>query len=56
VSAPQPDEPPKVALLILRDEGVDWNDARAGESPYSELGGAIEVRLTSAFPRPDRPK
>ena len=22
---------PKVALLILRDEGVDWNDARAKE-------------------------
>jgi hypothetical protein len=123
VSAPRADEPPKVALLILRDEGVDWNDARAkelfarfvewtdelsargvlhgveglmrqgktvrrkgaalvvdgpyaegreavlgfvavrvadldeacriaGESPYSELGGAIEVRMTSAFPRP----
>jgi hypothetical protein len=127
VSAPRPGEPPKVALLILRDEGVDWNDARAqelftrfvewtdklsergllhgveglmrqgktvrrkgaalvvdgpyaegreavlgfvavrvedldaacriaGESPYSELGGAIEVRMTSAFPRPAKSK
>jgi hypothetical protein len=123
VSAPGTQEQPKVALLILRDEGVDWSDARAqamfarfvewteelsargvlhgveglmrtgktvrrkgaslvvdgpyaegreavlgfvavrvadldeacriaGESPYSELGGAIEVRLTSAFPKP----
>jgi hypothetical protein len=114
---------PKVALLILRDEGVDWNDARAqamfarfvewteelsargvlhsveglmregktvrkkgaalvvdgpyaegreavlgfvavrvtdldeacriaAESPYAAIGGAIEVRLVSAFPRP----
>jgi hypothetical protein len=24
-------EQPKVALLILRDEGIDWNDARAKE-------------------------
>ena len=123
MSAPRPGEPPKVALLILRDEGVDWNDARAqelftrfvewtdklsergllhgveglmrqgktvrrkgaalvvdgpyaegreavlgfvavrvadldeacriaSESPYSALGGAIEVRMVSAFPRP----
>jgi hypothetical protein len=123
VSTPPAGDPPKVALLILRDEGVDWNDARAqamfarfvewteqlsargvlhgveglmragktvrrrgsslvvdgpyaegreavlgfvavrvadldeacriaGESPYAELGGAIEVRLTSAFPKP----
>jgi hypothetical protein len=123
VSAAHTDDQPKVALLILRDEGVDWNDARAkelfarfvewtdelsargvlhgveglmrqgktvrrkgaalvvdgpyaegreavlgfvvvrvadldeacriaGESPYSALGGAIEVRMSSAFPRP----
>ena len=127
MSAPGEHGNRKVAMLILRDEGIDWNDARAqalfarfvewtaelsargvlhgveglmregktvrkkgaalvvdgpyaegreavlgfvavrvadldeacriaGESPYSELGGAIEVRLTSAFPRPDRPK
>jgi hypothetical protein len=124
VSAP---EPPKVALLILRDEGVDWNDAKAqemfaqfvewtaelstrgllhgvegltragktvrkkgsalvvdgpyaegreavlgfvavrvadldegcriaGESPYAALGGAIEVRMVSAFPKPEKSK
>ncbi len=29
MSAPCAPEQPKVALLILRDEGVDWNDARA---------------------------
>lgn len=116
-----------VALLILRDEGVDWNDARAqamfaqfvdwtaalsargalhsveglmregktvrkrgaalvidgpyaegreavlgfvavrvadldeacriaGESPYAALGGAIEVRMISAFPKPAQSK
>jgi hypothetical protein len=127
VSAPRPDEQPKVALLLLRDEGVDWNDVRAqglfarfvewtdelsargvlhgveglmrqgktvrrkgatlvvdgpyaegreavlgfvavrvadldeacriaGESPYSELGGAIEVRMISAFPKPAQSK
>jgi hypothetical protein len=113
----------KVALLILRDEGIDWNDAAAkamfakfvewtaelaargvlqgvegltregrtvrrrgagllvdgpfaegreavlgfvavraadldeacrlaSESPFADLGGAIEVRMTSAFPKP----
>lgn len=113
---------PKVAMLILRDEGVDWNDARAqamfeqfvdwttelskrgvlhavegltregktvrrrgaalvvdgpyaegreavlgfvavrvadleeacriaAESPYAVFGGAIEVRMASAFPK-----
>jgi hypothetical protein len=123
VSAPGAHDPPKVALLILRDEGIDWNDARAqalfaqfvewtaelsargmlhgveglmrggktvrkkgaalvvdgpyaegheavlgfvavrvadldeacriaGESPYAALGGAIEVRMSSEFPRP----
>ena len=123
MSAPGTQEQPKVALLILRDEGIDWNDARAqalfarfvewtaelsargvlhgveglmregktvrkkgaalvvdgpyaegreavlgfvavrvadldeacriaSESPYSALGGAIEVRMVSAFPRP----
>jgi hypothetical protein len=123
VSAVNASDPPKVALLILRDEGVDWSDARAqamfeqfvawtaelaargvlhgvegltragrtvrrrgaslvidgpyaegreavlgfvavrvadldeacrlaGDSPYALLGGAIEVRMTSAFPKP----
>jgi hypothetical protein len=127
VSAPGAHEPPKVALLILRDEGIDWNDARAqamfarfvewtaelsargvlhgveglmrggrtvrkkdaalvvdgpyaegreavlgfvavlvadldeacriaGESPYGALGGAIEVRMVSAFPKPGQSK
>jgi hypothetical protein len=120
-----PHEQPKVAMLILRDEGVDWSDARAqamfarfvewtaelaargvllsaeglmregktvrrkgaalvvdgpyaegreavlgfvavrvadldeacriaGESPYAAFGGAIEVRLLSAFPKPTK--
>jgi len=118
---------PKVALLVLRDEGVDWNDARAkamfddfvkwtaelssrgvlhgvegltregktvrkkgatlvvdgpyaegreavlgfvavrvsdldeacriaAESPYAIFGGAIEVRMASAFPKPVQSK
>jgi hypothetical protein len=118
-------EPQKVALLLLRDEGIDWSDARAkamferfvewtdqlsargalqgveglmrggktvrsrgagllvdgpyaegreavlgfvairvadldeacriaSESPYAAFGGAIEVRMTSAFRRPTR--
>jgi hypothetical protein len=123
VSAPVAGTPEKVALLILRDDGIDWNDGRAqamfsrfiewtnelaargvlhgveglmrdgktvrrkgaalvvdgpyaegreavlgfvalrvadleeacriaGESPYATIGGAIEVRMTSAFPKP----
>ena len=117
----------KVAMLLLRDEGIDWNDARAqalfarfvewtaelsargvlhgveglmrqgktvrrkgaalvvdgpyaegreavlgfvavrvadldeacriaGESPYVAPGGAIEVRMSSAFPKPAQSK
>jgi hypothetical protein len=127
VSAPEAHDPRKVALLILRDEGVDWNDARAqamyarfvewtaelsargvlhdvegltregktvrrkgsalvvdgpyaegreavlgfvairavdldeacriaGESPYAAYGGAIEVRMVAAFPKPAQSK
>jgi hypothetical protein len=123
VSAPREQDRPKVAMLILRDEGIDWNDAGAkamfarfvewteelsargvlhgvegltregktvrrrgaglvvdgpyaegreavlgfvavrvadldeacriaGESPYAAIGGAIEVRMSSAFPKP----
>jgi hypothetical protein len=115
----------KVAMLLLRDEGIDWNDARAqalfdqfvawtaelaargvfhgveglmrggktvrkkgaalvvdgpyaegreavlgfvtvcvadldeacriaGESPFAALGGAIEVRMLSEFPKPSK--
>ncbi|HEV8551156.1 MAG TPA: YciI family protein [Polyangiaceae bacterium] len=122
MSAPAAPQPPNVALLILRDEGIDWSDERAkamlerfvewtaelsargvlhgveglmrqgktvrhrggtlvvdgpyvegreavlgfvavrvadldeacrlaAESPYTALGGAIEVRMTSAFPK-----
>jgi hypothetical protein len=127
VSAPREHDKPKVAMLILRDEGIDWNAARAqamfarfvewtaelsargvlhgveglmregktvrqkgaalvvdgpyaegreavlgfvavrvadldeacriaGESPYAGLGGAIEVRMVSAFPKPAQSK
>ena len=127
MSGPGAPDPSKVALLILRDEGIDWNDARAkamfarfvewtaelsargvlhgveglmragktvrrkgaalvvdgpyaegreavlgfvavrvadldeacriaGESPYAALGGAIEVRMSSAFPKPAQSK
>jgi hypothetical protein len=122
VSEQRAEEPSKIALLILRDEGIDWNDERAkamferfvawtaelsargvlhgveglmregktvrqrggalvvdgpyvegreavlgfvavrvrdldaacqlaAESPYAALGGAIEVRMSSDFPK-----
>ena len=127
MSTPTTKEQSKVALLILRDEGVDWNDARAkamfeqfvkwtadlsgrgvlhsvegltregktvrrkgaalvvdgpyaegreavlgfvavrvadideacriaAESPYAVFGGVMEVRMTSAFPKPAQSK
>jgi hypothetical protein len=127
VSAQNAPDQPKVALLILRDEGIDWSDARAqamfnrfvewtaelsargvlhgveglmrggktvrkkgaalvvdgpyaegreavlgfvavrvadldeacriaAESPYAALGGATEVRMMSAFPKPAQSK
>jgi hypothetical protein len=127
VSGPEAHESSNVALLILRDEGIDWNDARAkamfakfvewtaelsmrgvlhgveglmregktvrtkgaglvvdgpyaegreavlgfvavrvadldeacriaSESPYAVFGGALEVRMTSAFPKPAQSK
>jgi hypothetical protein len=42
-----------VAVLVT---DLDEACRLASESPYAELGGAIEVRMTSAFPKPSQPK
>ena len=41
-----------LGFFIVRVKNVDEACAIAGESPYAEIGGATEVRMLTAFPKP----
>ena len=41
-----------LGFVLVRVNNVDEACAIAGESPHAEVGGAIEVRILSAFPKP----
>jgi len=41
-----------LGFVAVRVRDLDEACRLASESPYAELGGAIEVRLTSDFPKP----
>jgi hypothetical protein len=41
-----------LGFVAVRVADLDEACRIAGESPYVALGGAIEVRMTSAFPKP----
>jgi len=41
-----------LGFVIVRVKDVDEACALAGESPHAEVGGATEVRLVAAFPKP----
>jgi hypothetical protein len=44
-----------LGFVAVRVADLDEACRIAGESPYAELGGAIEVRMASAFPKPAPP-
>jgi len=41
-----------LGFFLVRVNSVDEACAIAGESPYAEIGGATEVRMLTAFPKP----
>ena len=41
-----------LGFVLVRVNNVDEACAIAGESPHAEVGGATEVRIFSAFPKP----
>src|SRR5664279_2273848 len=41
-----------LGFVVVRVNNVDEACAIAGESPHAEVGGAMEVRMGSAFPKP----
>jgi len=41
-----------LGFVLVRVHNVDEACAIAGESPHVEVGGAIEVRILSGFPKP----
>jgi len=41
-----------LGYFLVRVNNLDEACAIAGESPYSEIGGATEVRMLGAFPTP----
>ena len=41
-----------LGFFLVRVNNVDEACAIAGESPYAEIGGATEVRMLTAFPKP----
>ena len=41
-----------LGFFLVRVNDVDEACAIAGESPYAEIGGATEVRMLTAFPKP----
>jgi hypothetical protein len=45
-----------LGFVAVRVADLDEACRLAGECPYAELGGAIEVRMTSAFPKPSTSK
>ncbi len=41
-----------LGFFLVRVNNVEEACAIAGESPYAEIGGATEVRMLTAFPKP----
>jgi hypothetical protein len=41
-----------LGFVLVRVNNVDEACAIAGESPHAEVGGATEVRIVAAFPKP----
>ena len=41
-----------LGFVLVRVNSVDEACAIAGESPHAEVGGATEVRILTAFPKP----
>ena len=41
-----------LGFVMVRVDDVDEACAIAGESPHTEIGGVMEVRMVSAFPKP----
>ena len=41
-----------LGFFFVRVNNVDEACAIAGESPHAEIGGAMEVRMVAAFPKP----
>ena len=41
-----------LGFVLVRVNDIDEACAIAGESPHAEVGGAMEVRMVSAFPKP----
>jgi len=41
-----------LGFVLVRVNDIDEACAIAGESPHAEVGGAMEVRMVAAFPKP----
>jgi hypothetical protein len=41
-----------LGFVLVRVNNIDEACAIAGESPHAEVGGAMEVRMVAAFPKP----
>ena len=41
-----------LGFVTVRVNNIDEACAIAGESPHAEVGGAMEVRMVAAFPKP----
>ena len=41
-----------LGFILVRVKDIDEACAIAGESPHAEVGGTMEVRMVSAFPKP----
>src|SRR5450432_1418030 len=41
-----------LGFILVRVKDIDEACAIAGESPHAEVGGATEVRILTAFPKP----
>ena len=41
-----------LGFILVRVKDIDEACAIAGESPHAEVGGATEVRMLGAFPKP----